>query len=1162
MGIAGLCVASAAQSAATINVTTTAMTIAVDGNCSLPEAVQAANTAAVVDGCDGTGGAPFVIELQADQVYSGMAAGNVDGFYGASLLVISAQVELRGNGAVIERSPAAAGNFRIVRTCCNAVQLRNVTLRGGNPSDAVAPAGSYGGGVLIGGGGIIELDRVTVSGNSGSRGAGLLQFNATTVNILDSLFTGNSGPEGVFLFSNGSTTNVANTTVTDNATRFSLSGVNMGLTTIRHVTADTVVVFSGVSNLDLTANIFLGGCSISATTTVASANFAPASCAGSIGTDASVLPLASNGGPTATRALSVPSLAASAHSPCTFASFGSNSLFADGAAITTDQRGAARGASCDRGAFEAAQYAGSGALSQGVVGVAYVMAAQAISGGTAPYGAAATSAGVPPPGLAPSSTSAGELAWVGTPTAAGNYAFTTRVVDANGMAFYRDWTMVVIDVPGAPVLVGSSNDGNGALTLSFTPPASNGNSAITGYRVKCDAGAYVSASSLASPITITGLPHGVAHSCQVFATNAAGEGSGSAVASLSLPATTVVSIVRAAGSPTSASSATFTVTFSRAVAGVDAADFALVTSGLAGASVTNVSGTGTSYTVTVSTGTGSGTLRLDLGDDDSIVDASTGVLGGPGAGNGSFTAGELYTLDRAVPAVASISRVGAATIPPGTTQQFTVVFNEAVAGVDAVDFALATTGAVAATITGVSGSGTTFTVTVDSTGAPGTIRLDVIDNDSIVDAVGNVLGGAGAGNGSFTAGQVYTVADATLVASIVRAGASPTAAVSVSFTVTFSRAVTGGDVGDFTLAATGVTGASVTAVAGSGAVYTVTVATGAGSGTLRLDVADDDTITDGVAPLGGAGAGNGSFATGPAYTFDRTAPAVLSIVRVGPASVVAGTSQQFTVTFGEPVTGVDPADFTLTATGATASIVSVAGSGATYTVTISITAAGATGGTVRLDLADNDSIADAVGNLLGGTGAGNGSFATGESFTVAAANKSFTGPSATGSGTIAASFTGGGAACSFSGPQFIPLTGHARSPGGPPPQGTSFPHGLFDFTLVNCTPGSTVSFTITYPGDVTGLQYFKFGPMPGRASPSWYVLPAAVSGNTITFSITDGQLGDDDLVANGTIVDQGGPGTGLPPGATIPTMSEWMLLLMGLALFAMAARRSRQLARA
>ena len=101
------------------------------------------------------------------------------------------------------------------------------------------------------------------------------------------------------------------------------------------------------------------------------------------------------------------------------------------------------------------------------------------------------------------------------------------------------------------------------------------------------------------------------------------------------------------------------------------------------------------------------------------------------------------------------------------------------------------------------------------------------------------------------------------VVSSLRADPSPTSAASVNFTVTFSESVTGVDVTDFILTATGVTGASVTSVTPvSAAVYTVTVNTGAGSGTLRLDIPASASITDLVGnPLAGL-----PYLTGDAYT--------------------------------------------------------------------------------------------------------------------------------------------------------------------------------------------------------------------------------------------------------------------------------------------------------
>jgi hypothetical protein len=116
--------------------------------------------------------------------------------------------------------------------------------------------------------------------------------------------------------------------------------------------------------------------------------------------------------------------------------------------------------------------------------------------------------------------------------------------------------------------------------------------------------------------------------------------------SVDASAPTVVSSMRVDLNPTTvASSVDFVVTFSEAVTGVDVADFSLTTTGsISGAVISGVSGSGTTYIVTVSAGSGDGTIRLDVADNDSIVDASANPLGGSGAGNGAFTSGEAYTI--------------------------------------------------------------------------------------------------------------------------------------------------------------------------------------------------------------------------------------------------------------------------------------------------------------------------------------------------------------------------------------------------------------------------------------------------------------------------------------------------------------------------------------
>ena len=442
--------------------------------------------------------------------------------------------------------------------------------------------------------------------------------------------------------------------------------------------------------------------------------------------------------------------------------------------------------------------------------------------------------------------------------------------------------------------------------------------------------------------------------------------------------------------PTSVS---FIVIFSEQVTGVAADDFSLeMSAGITGATITGASGYGSEYFVTVNTGTGDGTLRLNVVDNDSIQDTSLNPLGGAGAGNGDFTKGKLYTIDKSAPTVTGITRAD----PNPTTAEevrFTVSFSEGVWPVRPSAFVLSTSGNITgAAITAISPredeyrSEKTYTVTVSTGTGDGTLRMDVVDDDSIRDGLDNPLGGEGAGNGNFTTGESYTINKSApsipSVISSLRADPNPTAADIVSFTVTFSESVSGVDPGDFSITTTGsLNGALVANVGGTGNSYTVLAATGSGDGGLRLDVLDNDSIQNASgSPLGGPGAGNGNFSTGEAYTVDKTAPIVTGSLRADP-NPTAASNVNFTVVFSEAVTGVDPGDFFLSTTGSIsgAAITGVSGSGYLYTVSA---ATGSGDGTLRLDVSDNDSILDGVGHPLAGAGIGNGNFSTGEAYSL------------------------------------------------------------------------------------------------------------------------------------------------------------------------------------
>ncbi len=140
-----------------------------------------------------------------------------------------------------------------------------------------------------------------------------------------------------------------------------------------------------------------------------------------------------------------------------------------------------------------------------------------------------------------------------------------------------------------------------------------------------------------------------------------------AIVTYKLRVPSVTSIVATNGSPTRASTVSFTVNFSESVVGVDAGDFTLNTSGVSGAGIASVTGNDGSYTVTVNTGTGpatgTGSIGLNLVDNETILDVDGTPLGGAGttgAQNGSSNSPALYTIDKAGPTLSCAPQIASA----------------------------------------------------------------------------------------------------------------------------------------------------------------------------------------------------------------------------------------------------------------------------------------------------------------------------------------------------------------------------------------------------------------------------------------------------------------------------------------------------------------------
>jgi len=111
------------------------------------------------------------------------------------------------------------------------------------------------------------------------------------------------------------------------------------------------------------------------------------------------------------------------------------------------------------------------------------------------------------------------------------------------------------------------------------------------------------------------------------------------------------------------------------------------------------------------------------------------------------------------------------------------------------------------------------------------------------------------------------------------------------------------------------------------------------------------------------------------------------------------------------------------------------------------------------------------------------------------------------------SITGGGDSCGISAIEFFDP--NTLTPA--PPSNLGFPYGVMQFAATGCDVGSTVSVSVTLPGIPNFVAWYKF------INDAWGVYPYSLAGNTISFSVTDGGMGDRDGVADGTIIDPSGP---------------------------------------
>jgi hypothetical protein len=119
---------------------------------------------------------------------------------------------------------------------------------------------------------------------------------------------------------------------------------------------------------------------------------------------------------------------------------------------------------------------------------------------------------------------------------------------------------------------------------------------------------------------------------------------------------------------------------------------------------------------------------------------------------------------------------------------------------------------------------------------------------------------------------------------------------------------------------------------------------------------------------------------------------------------------------------------------------------------------------------------------------------------------------------------------------FVDVSVSSILPAAAPP-GTSFPLGLFDFTLDGVTAFGSVDVGMFFHSDHGFNDYFNYGPAPGNATPHWYDFEYETDSRTgahlptigprLGMVFVDGTRGDHDRAA-GRVRHLGGPAVVIP----------------------------------
>jgi CSLREA domain-containing protein len=370
--------------AATLQVTTTDDTVAVDGQCSLREAIQAATTDTAVNECAAGAGADTITFAVSGTITLSSELPSIIGSDSVTIDGSGHSITISGNHANRVFSVGNLGN-----SATGALALTHLTIVDGEAGNGGAvfvigsltvtnstfsgnDAGSNGGAINDFSGAVTVTNSTFTGNTSGFNGGAFFGSSTGSLTVANSTFSGNStmgtggGGHGGAIAQSGDAT-VSNSTFFNNSA--TVAGGGISLINIHNISVinSTISGNSAPSGGGISNNACCGLGSVSLISTIVANSASGGNCGGTITdggynledgtscafTDANSLsstnPLLSglqnNGGPTDTMALQTGSPAIDKIPPST------NGC---GTTIATDQRGITRpqGTACDVGAYE------------------------------------------------------------------------------------------------------------------------------------------------------------------------------------------------------------------------------------------------------------------------------------------------------------------------------------------------------------------------------------------------------------------------------------------------------------------------------------------------------------------------------------------------------------------------------------------------------------------------------------------------------------------------------------------------------------------------------------------------------------------------------------------------------------------------------------------